>query len=580
MYRARSISTLTLSILLSASATLNAETLWTEGAENGLAYVIDGTSSTYDLIHSNYVAKGDYAFHLANASFNDNWFVIDQDITPQADTKLFFQSRMSWTTPGQVAKVQLSTNGGSSWSTDLYTQYGSNNAGEGTFNLRTVDLSAYANQSVRFRFYLDFTGGSVFVPQEEYDIGWNIDDIQIGSQLEKQQYSIGDPTAHEQQYLEYINRARADAIVEANRLANETDPDVTSAYNFFRINTQDIVDQFEWSVANGLFEQVAQPLSFNEQMIEAARLHSQDMYNNQFQGHYSSANPPSPLMFNDGPGDRLDAVGYDWASYGENVFAYADSVTSGHAGFDVDWGNVSNPGDPNYNPAFAGEGMQNPAGHRLSIHNDLFKEIGVGVVNGTNGSVGPQIVTQDFGYPGEATFITGVVFEDLNGNNFYDIGEGRSGVRVDIAESAYYAISSTSGAYTIPVDGDGSYLVEFTGGDFADYSMLAEVSGGKNVKVDYLATSQVYLAADYNQNGIVDMPDYELWKQTLGSTEDLRADGNGDLLVNLADYTVWRNWLGATTIEPGATTAIPEPTGMMLTLLAVGGVVSLRRRSA
>ena len=40
-------------------------------------------------------------------------------------------------------------------------------------------------------------------------------------------------------------------------------------------------------------------------------------------------------------------------------------------------------------------------------------------------------MTQDFGNPGAATFITGVVYQDLNGNSFYDIGEGRSNVRVD-----------------------------------------------------------------------------------------------------------------------------------------------------
>jgi hypothetical protein len=54
----------------------------------------------------------------------------------------------------------------------------------------------------------------------------------------------------------------------------------------------------------------------------------------------------------------------------------------------------------------------------------------------------------------------------------------------------------------------------------------------------------VYPAGDFDQSGLVDQDDYNLWKTTMGSA-DLRADGNNDGQVNAADYTVWRNNVGA-----------------------------------
>jgi hypothetical protein len=45
---------------------------------------------------------------------------------------------------------------------------------------------------------------------------------------------------------------------------------------------------------------------------------------------------------------------------------------------------------------------------------------------------------------------------------------------------------------------------------------------------------------DYNGNGYADTGDYTVWRDTFGSTTDLRADGNGDHLVNQGDYEAWK----------------------------------------
>jgi len=215
----------------SFSGTLSGALLWSEDAENGTAFVIDGTDASYPLIQSNVVARGNHAFHLANPGFQDNWFTIDRTIQIQPDTKLFFLSRLRAATSNQVARVQVSTNGGGTWGTNIFGQPGTGFPGEGNYSLREVNLATFANQDLRFRFYFDFTSGSAYTESSDQE-GWFVDGIQIGSSFEKIPYSIGNPSNQAQLYLEYINRARADAGAEATRLANSTNPDVLSAYSF------------------------------------------------------------------------------------------------------------------------------------------------------------------------------------------------------------------------------------------------------------------------------------------------------------------------------------------------------------
>lgn len=273
------------------------------------------------------------------------------------------------------------------------------------------------------------------------------------------QYSIGEPTAEEQLYLELANRARANPAAEAARWRDTTDPDVLSAYSYFGVDTTMMAQQIAALSPT-------QPLSFNAQLIAAARRHTTDMYVNNFQSHIGS----------DGsnPGLRLNAAGYVWNTYGENAAAFARHVVHGHASYEVDWG--AGPG-----------GMQTPAGHRLNIHNGNFREAGVGVTNGLRGNVGPQLCTQEFASRhGLTPFITGVVFFDLDGDNFYDVGEGLGGVRVDVPGSTWFAVSANSGGYSVPVPTNGVYSVTFSGPNLPPVTRTVTVSGGLNAKLDWI----------------------------------------------------------------------------------------------
>lgn len=365
-------------------------------------------------------------------------------------------------------------------------------------------------------------------------------------------YSIGEPTAEEQQYLEFINRARANPTAEANVWRTTTDADVLAAYAAFGVDLNLMATQISALAP-------AQPLSFNAQLLAAARRHTRDMFTGAFQSHVGS----------DGsnPGSRISGAGYAWTTYGENVFAYARSATHGHGGFEVDWG--GGPG-----------GMQTPAGHRQNIHNPNFREIGVAVTNGFNGSVGPQVVTEDFGSrSGLTPFLTGVVYYDFNGNSAYDAGEGLGGVRVDVTGADYYAVTAGSGGYSVPVPGNGTFNVTFSGPNLPATTRSVTVSGGQNVKLDWRPAYSppaisgpmalnVGRPGSYTFAAVGGATEYE-WKQNkrvpLTSVEGGETGTNNVVVLASSGYPVIQNATRATG-SYGFRLAHPQPVDQYVTL--------------
>lgn len=53
-------------------------------------------------------------------------------------------------------------------------------------------------------------------------------------------------------------------------------------------------------------------------LVEAARAHSHDMFTREY---FSHTNPDG-----EGPGERLEALGYEWTAYGENIASGQTSV--------------------------------------------------------------------------------------------------------------------------------------------------------------------------------------------------------------------------------------------------------------
>jgi uncharacterized protein YkwD len=305
------------------------------------------------------------------------------------------------------------------------------------------------------------------------------------------QYSIGNPTNEQQYMLELVNRARADGGAEATRLqgfANQGEPPFPGGLQ----EGPPSINGQSFTIAN-----TAQPLSFNPLLINCAQSRAQFLNDNdQF---FSGQNPHT--FGGTTPEGRINAAGYAMNLSTE----YNGPTTAGgfFPGPENVAENVSSGSGPftgaklvatvlnQHNSLFTDQSVAG-RGHRMSMMLTYWREMGIGISAGSDNGQGNTwdslYTVQNFGKLANSTpFITGVVYQDTNGNGFYDPGEGIAGVRVDVAGSNFFAISSASGGYSVPVPGNGSYNVTFSGGGQTTTQRTVTVANSLNAKADFLA---------------------------------------------------------------------------------------------
>jgi len=262
-------------------------------------------------------------------------------------------------------------------------------------------------------------------------------------------YDSGDPTPAEQLVLEYINRARANPVAEGQRLG---------------------IDIHEGLSEPGLVGPRS-PLAMNKILLGIARAHSRDMYNL----NYFSHNDPNGTT----PFDRMTHAGYDYLIAGENMAAgVGATATELEDLMMVDAGTPGRPHRVNLLDLLSPYPCADPS--------CIYSEVGIGYYQGAtpNGNGLSSLITEDFGTAANAgPFLLGVVYDDRNHNNFYDIGEGISGVTITSGGS-YYAVSSSSGGYAIPIGASGTITVTASNPEFSPVTKTVTLNGA-NVKLDF-----------------------------------------------------------------------------------------------
>ena len=260
------------------------------------------------------------------------------------------------------------------------------------------------------------------------------------------------PTAYEQLILELINRARLDPNAEASRLGISLNKDLSPGQ---------------------ISGDSKQPLAYNSTLNNAAAGHSNWMLANNVFSHTGAGGSD--------PGDRMAAAGYQFSgnwTWGENI---AWNGTTGTL-------NVLQAAHS------AHDGLFDSAGHRLNILNDNFKEIGVGAETGNYRGYNAFMLTENFAKSGSGSFITGVAYNDNNGDSFYSIGEGRGGVNVSFREGSS-GLGSTStwsaGGYALKTTETGNITVTFSGGGLPAAVTATVVLANENVKVDLIGTTRI-----------------------------------------------------------------------------------------
>jgi pectate lyase len=107
----------------------------------------------------------------------------------------------------------------------------------------------------------------------------------------------------------------------------------------------------------------------------------------------------------------------------------------------------------------------------------------------------------------------------------------------------------------------------------ADGSFLVTLGSGEVVLSDFSLES-VGLPGDYNGDGKVSAADYTVWRDTLGSTTDLRANGDdSNSVIDEDDYQVWLDNYGQSsglgTGSGSIAASVPEPTTVLLVVVGL-----------
>ncbi|WP_193747465.1 CAP domain-containing protein [Cellvibrio sp. OA-2007] len=256
------------------------------------------------------------------------------------------------------------------------------------------------------------------------------------------------PNAQEVLVVELVNRARANPDAEAARLGIGLNDGITGT---------------------AITNTPKPPLAHNLLLIESARLHSQWMLDADIFSHTGNNNST--------PHERMQAVGY----------SFTGSWTSGE---NIAWGGTTGSSINLTSYAVSQhEGLFKSPGHRVNILNANFRELGVGQLQGYFMQDGrnylSSMLTQNFARSGSSYFLTGVIYEDKNNNEFYDVGEGLSGINITINGKTYPAFNS--GAYAIPL-ANGTYQLSITGAALGGPVYYSVQISNQNRKLDVIKT--------------------------------------------------------------------------------------------
>lgn len=262
-------------------------------------------------------------------------------------------------------------------------------------------------------------------------------------------------TGAEQYLIELINRARLDPQAEADR-------NVDLAGDINRFNT-----------GADLGNHSRAPLAMNDALSNAAAGHSQHMIAVNGFAHSGIGDGTAQSRANDAGYDPTDNTPY----VGENISRRGSSGQ-------ID---LNNAIDSHHN------GLVKSFGHWNNILLDNYREIGVGQEAGPYTSGGRtwngSHLTEKFGSDFTNTFLTGVFYNDTNGNDFYTIGEAVAGQTMSIAGRA--DVGAAAGGYDVSITG----LSGWQTATYANVNVSVQLQGA-NVKLDIVNQTEVHTSTN------------------------------------------------------------------------------------
>ena len=293
-------------------------------------------------------------------------------------------------------------------------------------------------------------------------------------------------TAAEQYGIELLNRARLNPDAEAAR---------------YRIGLNQGWDGEK--MTNGQ----KQALAPNQALNSAATGHTDWMLNKDIFSHTGASGTDA--------GQRMVRAGYSDPAWGENIAFQGNGRST----------------EETINMQHAS--LMKSAGHRANIMTGFYQEIGysqqIGTFQGGSGSMLTHNVAVH--NPTSTAFVTGLAYVDNNNNKFYNINEGKSGIKFT-AVNEDTAVTANAGGYALRVDKNSVVTVSITdagGRQIGSVDIkIGNADFANNVKLDLVGRDTLFIAGNATLNGGID---------------NIRLLGiNGNTLVgNDGDNQIWGN---------------------------------------
>jgi hypothetical protein len=149
------------------------------GAENGVNPFIISKTGNYSTIQSVRKASGDAAFLMGHTTPPEAQTLTfpDEFIVTGNAASLGFSSSLAWASSAQSAHVDVKVGSENNWQS-IWSQSGpvlSNHA----FDLLHLDLTPYADRTIRIRFRYEHAAGGLYYPTGDGHVGWAIDDVHL-----------------------------------------------------------------------------------------------------------------------------------------------------------------------------------------------------------------------------------------------------------------------------------------------------------------------------------------------------------------------------------------------------------------
>jgi uncharacterized protein YkwD len=221
----------------------------------------------------------------------------------------------------------------------------------------------------------------------------------------------------------------------------------------------------------------APPLAMNQVLAKTAHVHSQDMNAHGYFAHTT--------LNGINPGQRLARAGFAWTTWHESIAGGESYATPADALEAL----IIDTGIPNLDhrrhllamdPVFQGQ-----------------RQVGIGVVQNGAGPLDNYYTIDSASTTDPRSFLTGVIYNDANGNGRYDLGEGLAGVTITVSGPQRASITDfNSGGYSLQLE-PGVYTVTAHGGALGRSITRTVTIGSVNVELDFSPRDDAFIQHVY-----------------------------------------------------------------------------------